>query len=158
MAQAKGEKVVKTRLWRPRTFIYLSVIGLVCAVMAYALSTRKTFDANVLHERSPVYVELSGNRIRNGYTLKILNMVRQEGHYRLTLEELEGATMTVIRTDGEGSGLGGFDDCARRRRHFPAFHHRAQDVAQEGKKRFGPGLDQSGYRQDHSSSKFVCGA
>jgi polyferredoxin len=47
-------------------------------------------------------VELSGNRIRNGYTLKILNMVRQEGHYRLSLEGLQGATMTVIGTDGEG--------------------------------------------------------
>ncbi len=49
---------------RPRTFVYLTVISIVVAVMATALSTRKTFDLNVLHERSPVYVELSGNRIR----------------------------------------------------------------------------------------------
>jgi polyferredoxin len=102
MARAKGLAVVKAKMWRPRTFIYLAVIGLVCVVMAYALSTRKTFDTNVLHERSPVYVALSGNRIRNGYTLKILNMVRQEGHFRLTLEGLQDATMTVIGNDSEG--------------------------------------------------------
>jgi cytochrome c oxidase accessory protein FixG len=99
--RAKGGAVVKTRLWRPRTFVYLAVIALVGTVMVYTLSTRKTFDANVLHERSPVYVELSGNRIRNGYTLKILNMVRQEGHFRLTVGGLPGATMTVIGIDGE---------------------------------------------------------
>jgi cytochrome c oxidase accessory protein FixG len=100
MARARGDTVAKTKLWRPRTFLYLALIGLVCVLMTYTLSTRKTFDANVLHERSPVYVELSGNRIRNGYTLKILNMVRQEGHFRLTLEGLPGATMTVIGSDG----------------------------------------------------------
>ncbi|HXP96825.1 MAG TPA: cytochrome c oxidase accessory protein CcoG [Telmatospirillum sp.] len=102
MGRAKGETVVKTRLWRPRTFLYLALIALVGFVMAYSLSTRKTFDANVLHERSPVYVELSGNRIRNGYTLKILNMVRQDGHFRLTLEGVPDATMTIIGASGEG--------------------------------------------------------
>ncbi len=102
MARAKGEPASKTKLWRPRTFVYLTVIGLVGAVMVYALSTRKTFDTNILHERSPVYVELSGNRVRNGYTLKILNMVRREGHFRLTLEGVQGATMAVIGTDGDG--------------------------------------------------------
>ena len=69
--------------------------------MAYALGTRKTFDASVLHERSPVYVELSGHRIRNGYTVKILNMVRQEGHYELSLDGLDAATMSVIGVDGD---------------------------------------------------------
>ncbi len=102
MARAKGETPAKTKLWRARTFVYLAMIGLVGAVMVYALSTRKTFDTNILHERSPVYVALSGNRVRNGYTLKILNMVRQEGHFRLTLEGLPGATMAVIGTAGDG--------------------------------------------------------
>lgn len=102
LARAKGDEGVKNRLWRPRTFIYLGLICLVAGVMVFALSTRKTFDANVLHERSPVYVEVSGNRIRNGYTLKILNMVRQEGHFRLSLEGVDGATMSVIGQDGDG--------------------------------------------------------
>jgi cytochrome c oxidase accessory protein FixG len=101
MARARGETTDKTKLWRPRTFLYLTLIAVVVGAMAYTLSTRKTFDANVLHERSPVYVELSGNRIRNGYTLKILNMVRQEGHFRLSLEGLPEATMSVIGIDGD---------------------------------------------------------
>ncbi|MDR3435228.1 cytochrome c oxidase accessory protein CcoG [Telmatospirillum sp.] len=99
LARAKGETSPRRQLWRPRTFIYLAVIGIVVAVMTYALSTRKTFDLNVLHERSPVFVELSGDRIRNGYTVKILNMVRDNGHFRLSLEGLPEATMTVIGKD-----------------------------------------------------------
>ena len=69
--------------------------------MVYSLGTRKTFDLNVLHERSPMYVELSGNRIRNGYVIKVLDMVRGDGHFTLSLSGVEGATMTLIGVDGE---------------------------------------------------------
>jgi len=100
--RSRGEAEAHTKLWRPRTFVYLAVIGLVATVMVYTFATRKTFDLNVLHERSPVYVELSANRIRNGFTIKILNMVRGEGHFKLTLDGVQDATMTVIGVDGEG--------------------------------------------------------
>jgi cytochrome c oxidase accessory protein FixG len=96
-----GDASRRTRLWRPRVYVYLVVIGLVAALMAFALATRSTYEVNVLHERSPVYVEISGNRIRNGYTVKILNKVRQEGHFRLSLGELDNATLAVIGVDGE---------------------------------------------------------
>lgn len=99
-ARSRGDATTKSKVLRPRVFVYAGAIALVAAVMVYALSTRKTFDVNVLHERAPVYVELSGDRIRNGYTIKILNMVRQDSHYRLTLSGLDGATMTVIGIDG----------------------------------------------------------
>jgi cytochrome c oxidase accessory protein FixG len=101
VARARSDGTRRTRLLRPRTLVYLAAIGLVVAVMATTLVTRKTYDVNVLHERSPVYVQLSGNRLRNGYTVKILNMVRQEGHFRLRLEGVPNATMSVIGVDGD---------------------------------------------------------
>ncbi len=100
-ARSVGDTSTRTKILRPRVFVYVAVISLVASVMTYTLATRKTYDINVLHERAPVYVEIAGNRIRNGYTVKILNMVRAEGHYRLTLEGLEPATMAVIGVDGE---------------------------------------------------------
>ncbi|HIJ62532.1 MAG TPA: cytochrome c oxidase accessory protein CcoG [Rhodospirillaceae bacterium] len=100
-ARSKGDMTTRTKIARPRVFLYLGVIGLVAVVMLYALATRKTYDVNVLHERSPVFVEISGDRIRNGYTLKILNMVREEGHFRLAVEPLAGAGITVIGGEGE---------------------------------------------------------
>ncbi len=101
-ARSRGDSSARTRIMRPRVYVYVAVIGLVAAVMVYALGTRKTYDVNVLHERTPVFVELTGNRIRNGYTVKILNMVREEGRYRMALEGLANAGITVIGIDGEG--------------------------------------------------------
>ena len=100
-ARSNGDMTTRTRILRPRVFIYLAVIGLVAAVMLYSLATRKTYDVTVLHERAPVFVEVSGDRIRNGYTLKILNMVREEGHYRLSVSPLADATMAIIGLDGD---------------------------------------------------------
>ena len=38
------------------------------------LLTRDRLDVNVLHDRNPVVVQLSDGSIRNGYTIKVLNM------------------------------------------------------------------------------------
>jgi cytochrome c oxidase accessory protein FixG len=99
IARSKGEGETKRRLIRPRTLLYTALILVVVALMGTTLSTRKTFDLNVLHERSPVFVELSGHRIRNGYVVKVLNMVREPGHYQLSLEGLDAATLSVIGGD-----------------------------------------------------------
>ncbi len=101
-ARAVGDTTTRTKVLRPRVYVYVAVISLVASVMAYSLATRKTYDINVLHDRAPVYVEIAGNRVRNGYTVKILNMVRHDGHYRLTLDGLDTATMSVIGVDGDG--------------------------------------------------------
>ncbi len=101
-ARSKGDTTTKTKLMRPRVYVYLTVISLVAVGMIYSLSTRKTFDLNVLHERSPVYVELSGNRLRNGYVVKVLNMVRKQGQFQLSMAGVPGATLSVIGQDKEG--------------------------------------------------------
>ena len=102
-ARAKGDIAAQTKVLRPRAFVYMAMIGAVFGVMMFALGTRRTTEINVLHERSPVYVELSGGRIRNGYTLKILNMVRRDRQYRVSLEKLDTATLSVIGVDGEAA-------------------------------------------------------
>jgi len=101
-ARAVGNTSQRTKLLRPRVYIYLAIITLVASVMVYSFSTRKSFDVTALHERSPVYVELSGNRLRNGYTIKVLNMVRKQGRFKLTVEGVRDATLNVIGIDGEG--------------------------------------------------------
>jgi cytochrome c oxidase accessory protein FixG len=101
VARAGNDASRRTRLMRPRTLIYLAAIGLVGAIMVSRLATRQTYDVSVLHERAPVYAELSGNRLRNGYTVKILNKTRQEGHFRLTVSGVANATVTVIGGEGE---------------------------------------------------------
>ena len=94
--RSRGLAPVKPHPLRPRTLVYIAILSLVSAVMAYGLTSRKTFDINVLHERTPVYVQVSGNRIRNGYTFKILNMMRDETKFRVSIEDVDNISMTII--------------------------------------------------------------
>ncbi|OIQ94604.1 Ubp3 associated protein Bre5 [mine drainage metagenome] len=98
-ARSVGDTTSRTKVLRPRVYGYLTVITLVCSAMIYVFATRKTFDVSALHERSPVYVMLSGGKLRNGYVVKVLNMMHKDGHFKLVLEGLPQATMSVIGQD-----------------------------------------------------------
>ncbi len=99
VAREKGEKA-RTKLVRARTILYTAILSAVGAVMLFALSTRHTVDANVLHERSPLFVQLSDGSIRNGYTYKVLNMVRKDRTFSLTTDGIPGATIEVVGDTG----------------------------------------------------------
>jgi cytochrome c oxidase accessory protein FixG len=93
----------RIRFVRPRTIVYAALLAAVGSVMLFGLASRATTEVNVLHERSPLYVPLSDGSIRNGYTFKILNMAREDRVYTLTTKNLEGATMTVVGFEGDGT-------------------------------------------------------
>ncbi len=95
VAREKGAPV-KKRLVRPRTIAYATLMAAVGVAMLFLLSTRATTEINVLHERSPLYVTMSDGSIRNAYTYKILNMIREDREYTLSLEGMKDATLTVI--------------------------------------------------------------
>ncbi len=59
--------------------------------MLYALLTRERLQLNVLHDRNPQFVVLSDGAIRNGYTVKLLNMIPKPRTIRITLEACRGA-------------------------------------------------------------------
>jgi len=84
------------RLLRPRTAIYLGLLVAVgCGILA-SLLLRSSTGVNILHERTPLYVSLSDGSVRNGYTYKILNMVREDRSYRLQVEGISGARMDIV--------------------------------------------------------------
>ncbi|HSM40841.1 MAG TPA: cytochrome c oxidase accessory protein CcoG [Afifellaceae bacterium] len=79
---------------RPRTFIYMALwCGIGLALLA-TLAMRDRLDLNILHDRNPLFVRLSDGEIRNGYTVKILNMKAEPRSFLLSLEGLPGAHMT----------------------------------------------------------------
>ena len=53
--------------------------------MLYAFVTRPVSGLNVLPDRNPLYVTLSDGGIRNGYTLKVINKLREERAFRLAV-------------------------------------------------------------------------
>jgi cytochrome c oxidase accessory protein FixG len=92
--RAEG-KPAKLRLLRPRTLLYAAVLLLVGGIMAVSFGTRAELEINLIHDRNPLYVTLSDGSIRNGYTLKILNMANEPRHFSLGVEGLPQATLTL---------------------------------------------------------------
>ncbi|MGE5516614.1 MAG: cytochrome c oxidase accessory protein CcoG [Bacteroidota bacterium] len=86
----------QTKLVRPRTMIYTALLTAIGAGMVFMLGTRHTVEVNVLHERSPLFVQLSDGSIRNGYTYKVLNMVRKDRTFSLSVSGIPGATIEVV--------------------------------------------------------------
>ena len=92
------------KIFRLRTFIYLGAWALVGIVLIYALLTRDRLEVNVLHDRNPQFVTLSDGSIRNGYTVKLLNMIPEPRTILVSIEDLPGATMSVIGLEENASG------------------------------------------------------
>lgn len=61
-------------VFRPRTLLYSIIWCLIGLSMLFVLATRSRLDVNVLHDRNPMAVQLKDGSVRNGYTVKILNM------------------------------------------------------------------------------------
>jgi cytochrome c oxidase accessory protein FixG len=93
----------KFRLLRPRTLGYIGIIFLVVAIMGLGLGNRSTLDASVQHERSPVFVRLSDGGVRNAYTFKILNKMREERSFSLTIQGLEEVKISVVGQEKAGN-------------------------------------------------------
>jgi polyferredoxin len=86
-------------LIRPRTLIYAGLWTLVGLGLLVALVSRDRLEINVLHDRNPLFVTLSDGAIRNGYAVKLLNMIPEERVIVLSLVGLPGATMSAVGSD-----------------------------------------------------------
>jgi cytochrome c oxidase accessory protein FixG len=84
------------RILRPRTVIYTFLLLAVAAAMLVALLMRAPFELHVLHDRNPLFVQLSDGSVRNSYTVKILNKEHATRSYALTTDDLDGVRMTVV--------------------------------------------------------------
>ncbi|WP_395449140.1 cytochrome c oxidase accessory protein CcoG [Aminobacter sp. UC22_36] len=94
------------RIFRPRTFVYAGAWSLVGFALLFALLSRDRLEVNVLHDRNPQFVRLSDGSIRNGYTVKLLNMVPEPRSFELSIEGLPGAVMSVVGMDqSEGRSI-----------------------------------------------------
>jgi cytochrome c oxidase accessory protein FixG len=86
---------------RFRTLLYFTIWALIGLAMLVSLMTRDRLGLNVLHDRNPVFTRLSDGAVRNGYDVKILNMMPEPRTFRLTLEGLPGGLMTIAGNTSE---------------------------------------------------------
>ena len=99
--EAAGRQRVPIRLLRPRVILYATAMADCRAGHAYALLLRPDLEVNVLHDRNPLYVQLSDGGLRNGYTVKLLNRLYMPRSFSIGVAGLPGATLSVIGHDQE---------------------------------------------------------
>ncbi|MGX5804198.1 cytochrome c oxidase accessory protein CcoG [Bradyrhizobium sp. Arg314] len=87
------------KILRLRTYIYLGAWSAIGLVLIYSLLTRERLELNVLHDRNPQFVTLSDGSIRNGYTVKLLNMIPEPRTVEVTLQGLDGGEMSIVGID-----------------------------------------------------------
>jgi cytochrome c oxidase accessory protein FixG len=92
---------VPVKVFRPRTILYMVLIPAVLALMTYGWVNRSELQLNVLRDRNPLFVRLSGGGIRNGYTLKVLNKHHENRQYKISIEGLP-ATVSDAQLDFVG--------------------------------------------------------
>lgn len=82
-------------IFRPRTLFYMGVWTLVGIGLLVALLSRDRLEVNVIHDRNPQFVLESDGSIRNGFTVRLLNMVPEPRTIMLSLEGLPDAKMKI---------------------------------------------------------------
>ncbi|HEV7433514.1 MAG TPA: cytochrome c oxidase accessory protein CcoG [Pseudorhizobium sp.] len=82
-------------IFRPRTLLYMGVWTAVGLGLLVALLSRDRLEVNVIHDRNPQYVLESDGSIRNGYTIRLLNMIPEPRTILLSLDGLPQARMKI---------------------------------------------------------------
>ncbi len=81
-------------LARPRTIMYSSVLAVIGFALLTVLVTRSRLEINVIQDRNPMFVKLSDGSIRNGYEIKVLNMIAKPRRFNIKVEGLPGAEIS----------------------------------------------------------------
>jgi len=96
----------KTRVLRPRMFVYATLLAILLTAMVTSLATRTPVILDVLRDRNTLYRELPGDLIENIYTVKLINQSNQARSFRLSVEGVPGLTLDGIDDEIEVAGGG----------------------------------------------------
>jgi cytochrome c oxidase accessory protein FixG len=83
-------KVLPPLFKRPRVLVYSSIMALAFVGIIYGFIAMAPMTMNVLHERSPLFVQLSDGRIQNRYTVKLVNKTDAEIQAKVSVSGIEG--------------------------------------------------------------------
>lgn len=97
--RAAGE-APQLRLIRPRTILYAVLATALAGAMVAGLSMRPSLQVNVLRDRNPPFTMLADGSVRNGYTLKAMNMA---GADRALTIRLEGPPGLSLKTNADAA-------------------------------------------------------
>ncbi|WOB06050.1 cytochrome c oxidase accessory protein CcoG [Piscinibacter gummiphilus] len=82
------------RVLRPRVLVYTTVLALICIGFVVSLALRSPFRVDVVRDRGALARLVDDGAIENVYRLQVMNATEATQHYRVTLEGLDGASIT----------------------------------------------------------------
>ncbi|MBL4732802.1 MAG: cytochrome c oxidase accessory protein CcoG [Rhizobiaceae bacterium] len=82
-----------------RTMIYVSLYSMIGLALVLTMIFRSNLDVKVLPDRNPIFVTLSDGSIRNGYEIKILNMVAEPATFDVHIDGLPGGFVKIAGND-----------------------------------------------------------
>jgi len=110
-AERAAGRPTHQRFVRPRTIFYGIVIVFIAVAMAMSLGWRSRLEVSLQADRSPLFVRLSNGNIQNGYSIKILNMLREPGRYTVDVAGIDqlqtkliGQASNVVTVPGDSVG------------------------------------------------------
>jgi len=94
-AQCAAGHASEWRPVRPRTVLYAVLLLGVAAAMLIGLTLRRPYHMTVLHDRQPLFVAISGDRLRNGYVIKLSNQSQRAETFVLTVPDRPDAVLAI---------------------------------------------------------------
>ncbi len=86
----------KTRILRPRTLVYATLLLVLVSGLAAAIATRSPVILDVIRDRNSLYRELPDDVIENIYTLKIINQSNDPRRFALSVSGLGGISLDGV--------------------------------------------------------------
>ena len=85
LAEFAGQKL--PAIWkRPRVIVYTAIMLFAAVTMVWGLATMSSIDVKALHDRSPLYVQMSNGDIQNKWTIKVVNKSADVMHAEISVE------------------------------------------------------------------------
>ncbi|MBI2994368.1 MAG: cytochrome c oxidase accessory protein CcoG [Gammaproteobacteria bacterium] len=85
----------KTRVLRPRIFIYSGLLLAVAAIIALSIATRLPIALDVIRDRKQLFRETDEGLIENVYTLRVINMDKVTHEYGVAADGIEGLALIL---------------------------------------------------------------
>jgi len=82
-----------TRILRPRTIVYATLLAVIAIAGVVGLMNRKTIGLDVIRDRNALYSETADNEVENVYSLRILNKDQTAHRFRLSVDGVPGARL-----------------------------------------------------------------
>ena len=76
----------KTMYQHPRTLVYLGIILLALGGIVWGLTHMGSMTLKVVHERQPLFVQMSDGSVQNKYDFKVLNKTDRDLHVKVSAE------------------------------------------------------------------------